>query len=168
VVCDAVSRLRDEGFSARATITMTLDELSMPGATLDRILLEDARDDGRVELGHRSYQELPALYRSHDVFIFPSVSETFGHPMAEALSTGLPIVAADTPINREVCGDAALYFRPFMASDLCARIKQLDENPELRARLRESALERAKNLYQWDDHVTRLLETFEAVLSRRS
>ncbi len=168
VICDAVSLLRDHGLPTQATITMTLDEMTMRGAALDRILLRGAEDDGRIELGHRAYEELPSLYQSHDVFVFPSVSETFGHPMAEALSTGLPIIAADTLINREVCGDAALYFTPFMASDLCARIRQLNDDSGLRARLRNAALERAKNFYQWDGHVTRLLQTFEAVLARQS
>lgn len=44
-----------------------------------------------------------------EVFAFPSSLESFGHPLLEAMSVGLPVVAADTPIHREICGPAAVY-----------------------------------------------------------
>jgi glycosyltransferase involved in cell wall biosynthesis len=164
VLCSALERLRSEGRSAHATITMNLDEIAIPGGALDRFVLERATATGDVTLGHRDYEDLPTLYGSHDVFVFPSVSETFGHPMAEAMASGLPIVAADTPINREVCGDAALYFSPFSVSQLVDRIRMLDGDPDLRDRLRQATRDRVRHLYEWDMHVTRLLHTFETVI----
>jgi glycosyltransferase involved in cell wall biosynthesis len=47
---------------------------------------------------------LPDLYASSDAFVFPSATETQGLVLAEALAAGLPIVAVDTPVNREVLG----------------------------------------------------------------
>ena len=38
------------------------------------------------------------------------MSETFGHPLIEAMATAVPIVASDTQVHREVCGDAAIFF----------------------------------------------------------
>jgi len=38
--------------------------------------------------------------------------ESFGFPLVEAMGARLPIVAADTPVNQEVCGKAAIYFPP--------------------------------------------------------
>lgn len=117
-----------------------------------------------MTLGNRSYDRLPELYRQHDVFVFPSVSETFGHPMAEALSVGLPIVAADTALAREICGDAALYFEPFSSRDLCHRLTELDRDPALRSTLAERSRQRALHLYRWSDHVDRLLSIFKSVI----
>lgn len=166
VLCAAVEQMNEAGLPAHATITMDIDETRIGGGVLDRLVLEAAATTGRISIGHRNYQDLPALYRAHDVFVFPSVSETFGHPMAEALATGLPIVAADTPINREICGDSALYFHPFAPSDLVRCVKTLDADPALRERMRSAATVRARQLYDWDAHVDRLVAQFEEVAAR--
>lgn len=165
VMCEATRALNAEGIPTHARITMELEELDLSGGRYDTIVLKQARDTGLATLGHVDYRELPALYRSNDVFVFPSVSETFGHPMAEALSCGLPIVAADTPINREICGDAALYFSPFRPSDLAGCLKRLDADPALRERMRAEARRRSAQFYKWEDHVDRLVETFQTLSS---
>lgn len=164
LVCQAVEHLNASGIAAHARITMSLREFGdMAGSTLDQILVGDAEARGLVTLGRHNYQDLPALYNAHDIFVFPSVSETFGHPMAEAMSCGLPLVVADTPVNREICGDAALYFRPFSVSGLAAAVRRLDADPDLRRRLAESGRKRAVQRFGWNDHVDRLIATFEAV-----
>ena len=92
LVCQAVDQLNDMGIKAHATITMSLDEFGeIKGSALDSAIVRDANRRGIVSLGHHDYKDLPALYRSHDVFVFPSVSETFGHPMAEAMSSAMPV-----------------------------------------------------------------------------
>ncbi|NQV56294.1 MAG: glycosyltransferase, partial [Rhodospirillales bacterium] len=164
IICRAVTRLADMGIDAHATITMTLREFKeMGGSALDEKIIVDAQDRGLVTLGHHAYQDLPELYGSHDVFVFPSVSETFGHPMAEAMSSGLPTVVSDTPVNREICGDAALYFEPFSVTGLVEQLLQLDANPELRQNNSVAGRDRALEKFGWDDHVDRLVETFEKV-----
>jgi glycosyltransferase involved in cell wall biosynthesis len=164
LVCQAVEQLNRSGVPAHARITMSPQELKdMSGSTLDEILVGDAAARGLVTLGRHGYQDLPALYNEHDVFVFPSVSETFGHPMAEAMSCGLPLVVADTPVNREICGDAALYFAPFSVSGLVAAVRRLDADEELRRKLGEIGRARAVQRFGWNDHVDRLIATFEAV-----
>jgi glycosyltransferase involved in cell wall biosynthesis len=62
----------------------------------------------------RSYvsdDELAALYRRAAAFAFLSTYEGFGLTPLEALAAGVPIVVCDTPVAREVYGDAALYVR---------------------------------------------------------
>jgi glycosyltransferase involved in cell wall biosynthesis len=157
VICAALDRLQGEGLASHATITMDVEETAVPGGSHDRIVLAEAAHTGSATLGHRDYRSLPALYGAHDVFVFPSVSETFGHPMAEALAAGLPIVAADTAINREICGAAALYFHPFSPTDLVAALRRLDADPALRSRLAAEAVSRARALYDWDAHADRLV-----------
>jgi glycosyltransferase involved in cell wall biosynthesis len=169
LICQAVDQLNTQGYAAHGRITMSSAEIQgMSGSTFDQILVDDAASRGVITLGRHPYQALPDLYNSHDVFVFPSVSETFGHPMAEAMSSGLPLAVADTPVNREICGDAALYFQPFSVSGLVEAVRALDRDPELRRRLGEIGRARALRLFGWDDHVDRLVATFEAVAAGRA
>ena len=164
LICQAVDLLNQRGIPAHATITMSVDEFEgTPGSSLDRKILTEADERGLATLGHHEYAKLPELYQNHDVFVFPSVSETFGHPMAEAMSSGLPVIASETPVNREICGDAALYFKPFMVSEFVDRIEKLDQDPTLREKLSSTGREKAVSSYSWDDHIDRLVETFETV-----
>lgn len=164
LICQAVDRLNEMGVKTHATITMSLDEFGeMKGSALDEEIVTDASERGIVTLGHHEYENLPDLYRSHDVFVFPSVSETFGHPMAEAMSSAMPVIVSDTPVNREICGDAALYFEPFLVSELTERLMEYDRDPLLRERLPKLGRERAVTRFGWDGHVDRLIETMEKV-----
>jgi glycosyltransferase involved in cell wall biosynthesis len=116
-------------------------------------------------LGDVPYGELPALYHAHDVFVFPSMTESYGHPLVEAMASGLPIVASDTPSNREVCGDAALYFDLFSAEDLGDKIRRLSADTSLREQLREKALLRAEEFNSLPN-VERLLGLFKRMAGR--
>lgn len=53
--------------------------------------------------------DYPLVFNAADVYIHPSFQEGFGIPLIEAMSSGLPIVALDTPVAREVAGTAARY-----------------------------------------------------------
>lgn len=164
LVCEAVRLLNRRGIPAHATITMEVEEVKrVSGGALDFQQMRAALQRGEISFGSKAYSSLPELYRNHDVFVFPSVSETFGHPMAEALSSGLQIVAADTAVAREICGDAALYFMPFSPTGLCNRLIELDRDPLLRESLAVRSRERALHLFKWSDHVDRLLLAFESL-----
>ncbi len=157
VIFEAARLLNEQTFPTTATVTMSYDEIrQVRGSALDVAQLMRAPRE-KIQLGPRAYQDLPAIYGKHDVFVFPSVSETFGHPMVEAMSMGLPIVAADSAVNREVCGDVALYFHPFSATDLIAQLRRLDADPELRQRMKIAGRERCDQLFRWDRHVDLLV-----------
>jgi alpha-1,2-rhamnosyltransferase len=54
--------------------------------------------------------ELRFCYERAKTLIFPSIVEGFGLPIVEALHFGLPALASDTPIHREVGEDYCAYF----------------------------------------------------------
>lgn len=67
---------------------------------------------GVVFTGVLHSEELAAAYRSADVFVFPSTTETLGLVILEALAVGLPVIAADSPASRELldgCPAARLW-----------------------------------------------------------
>lgn len=53
----------------------------------------------------------PRLYQDCDVCFMPTLLEVFSATYPEAMAMGLPIVTSDLPFARDVCGDAAIYFR---------------------------------------------------------
>lgn len=65
-----------------------------------------------VCLGRLSIEELSNTYAMADLLVMPSIVETVGLPMVEAMSLGVPVLAADRPYAHDVCLDAAHYFDP--------------------------------------------------------
>lgn len=76
------------------------------------LTIEGESEEGICYLGRVPYEALYNMYKSVDVLIFPSLTETLGLPLQEAMNLGLPVLAADLPYAREVCGDYANYFEP--------------------------------------------------------
>ncbi len=111
-------------------------------------------------IGIQSYvpeDELAALYRRARVFVFLSDYEGFGLTPVEALGAGIPIVVLDTPIAREIYGNAAFYVeRPEPALIEAALERALTDESE-RAQLMAIApgvLAR----YSWQDCARRVLD----------
>jgi glycosyltransferase involved in cell wall biosynthesis len=67
---------------------------------------------GSVDFSRRSDREVAQLYAAADVLLFPTLEEGFGLPVIEAYASGLPVVASDIPVVREVSGGAALLVDP--------------------------------------------------------
>lgn len=63
------------------------------------------------------------LYRRSSALLMPSRGEGFGLPLIEAARYGVPIVARDIPVFREVCGECAFYFTGERPEDLADAIR---------------------------------------------
>jgi len=75
----------------------------------------------------------------------------------EAMASGLPVVAADTAVHREICQDAALYFPRFSPEALGARVCQIADSAELSQALSDRGRERSR-AFSWHKHVDELLD----------
>ena len=99
--------------------------------------------------GYASRALAADLYRAAEAFVYPSLAEGFGLPVAEAMACGTPVVAADIEALREVAGDAALYAPPRDVALLDRAIEQALEDEEARERLRAAGPPRAA-LFTWE------------------
>ena len=168
LIAEAVKELNLLGIPSHLTLTMDINVIKKTtGGEKDFFLLNKAIQQGQLTMvGNAAYSDLPDIYMNHDLFVFPSISETFGHPLAEAMSMGIPIIASDRPIHKEICGDAALYFSALRPSSLLEKIQLIDKNEALRKSLIRSGLENVNKKYIWDAHVDRLLDSFKEVLQK--
>jgi glycosyltransferase involved in cell wall biosynthesis len=91
---------------------------------------------GRLHLlGELPRQQIADFLAAGDVYVFPSRTETFGLAVAEAAIAGLPVVANDLPVLREVLGEAALYADAERPEALAAAVLQVRSDPALAASL---------------------------------
>ena len=72
-----------------------------------------------------SDEMLEEVYRAAHVLLAASEGEGFGLPLIEAARHGLPIIARDIPVFREVAGEQAYYFRGEAAQDLADALRSL-------------------------------------------
>lgn len=89
-----------------------------------------------------SNAELACLYRAAELFIFPSLYEGFGIPLLEAMQAGVPVVASDIPVFREVLGDAGALCNPHSPDDMARVIGEVAREPERQAQMRLAGFSR--------------------------
>lgn len=138
--------LREE---PEAHLLLTLEREQPPTRryqNLVRPLLELAAQLGVGQrchwLGILNPAEVQHALRHSDALVFPSMAESFGLPLAEAIAVGCPIAAADLGYAHDVAGDAATYFDPRSPGDVSRRLVELVRDRGTRERLRNAARRR--------------------------
>lgn len=102
-------------------------------------------------LGHLDHAELAIYYASADVFFFPSVTETFGNVVLEAMASGLPAVIADGGGSKDFIEEGVNGYLcpPSEAKVYLKHITHLLENPEIRLRMGQAAQAYSQG-FDWD------------------
>lgn len=158
----ALAQLRERTDTppARLFLTCELRTDKTPGAyrpeSAARLIESLGIREQVVELGAVPYDQLSQVYASCDLFITAAYSETFAHPLAEAMASGIPVIASDLPVHREICGDAALYFPRFSPAELASRFANLGASPAQRQQMISAGRERSRS-FSWKLHVEKLL-----------
>ncbi len=79
-----------------------------------------------------SHDRLVEAYLSADALLMPSLDEGWGLPAGEAIWSGVPVIASDIAVMREVCGERAIYFTPDSPSELAAILRRFRDAPPAR------------------------------------
>lgn len=98
-------------------------------------------------LGQLDRASLAEAYHLADAVIMPSLVETVGLPMLEAMAARTPVIAADRPYAHDICAAAALFFDPLSGESLFRSLEAVEEE-QTRGRL---ALESARRLEEFPD-----------------
>jgi phosphatidylinositol alpha 1,6-mannosyltransferase len=104
-------------------------------------------------------------YASSDIFVFPSVTETFGLVTLEAMASGLVPVAARAggAVGIIEEGRSGLFSEPNDAESLAQQIERLLANPAKRASMATAAVRRAKD-FGWEPVMNRMFRRYEEIL----
>ncbi len=97
-----------------------------------------------IQMGYLPLEELLYLYLHADMLVFPSLFEGFGIPLAEAMTVGCPVVAAQATSLTEIGSDAAYFFNPGSKKELAEAIIAVSSNSQLRNRLIDNGRKRVK------------------------
>jgi alpha-1,3-rhamnosyl/mannosyltransferase len=136
----SVARARELGLTLRLVVTGEIHSEF-------RHIVDASRDFIKCS-GVLPRQEMFRLLARSVAMLFPSRYEGFGLPLLEAMSVGCPVIALDTPINREIGGAAASYL-PGSAEDWARELLRLRVDEEWR---REQCERQSENLkrFNWD------------------
>ena len=115
-----------------------------------------------VNLGFVDQSELPLLYSSAAVFMFPSLYEGFGLPLLEAMQSGCASITSANGALAEVSNHAAIQIDPVDIDSLTNSLAYLLENPDHRVRLEQSGIERAGD-FSWKNTVERTFKVYESI-----
>lgn len=117
-----------------------------------------------VELGAIPYSQLHQLYASADLYVTPAYTETFAHPLVEAMASGVPVAASDIAVHREICGEAAVYFPRFSAEALAEKVLQVSRSPEAMGQMAAKGREQSHQ-FSWKRHVEKIVELCASLIT---
>ena len=100
-----------------------------------------------VFAGFQQKQELPSYYAAADVFVFPTLGDTYGLVVDEAMACSLPVISTNAvgEIHERIeDGLNGYILQPENSETLCERMKQLARDPELRKKMGQYSAQKVK------------------------
>jgi glycosyltransferase involved in cell wall biosynthesis len=158
-----VKRLKDEGIDAPKMVLggrlgWYYDEI------LERIKSENIEDNIKL-LGYVDENEKPELYKGALAFVFPSLYEGFGLPIAEAMACATPVLTSNSTSLAEIAGDAAICCDALSEDDIAEGMYRLAVEKKTRKLLSEKGPAQVKQ-FSWDSSADQLYKLYEEVLSK--
>jgi len=116
-------------------------------------------------LGYVPEPDLPGITAGATVFVYPSLYEGFGFPVAQAMAAGVPVITSNLSSLPEVAGGAAALIDPRSPAELRAALDRLLTSPATRVQLATAGRTQAR-CFRWDLCARRSREFFEQILGR--
>ena len=109
--------------------------------------------------------DLPGITAGATMFLYPSLYEGFGFPVAQAMAAGVPVITSNLSSLPEVTGGAAILIDPRSSTEMQAALSRLLTSPATREQLSAAGRIQAQR-FRWELCARRSLEFFEQILGR--
>jgi glycosyltransferase involved in cell wall biosynthesis len=105
---------------------------------------------------------LAAFYQMAEALLMPSLFESFGLPIVEAMASGCPVVTSNCYGAREIAADAAVLVDPESVDAIAEGVERVVGDAKLRRQLIERGYRRS-SLFTWDRCAAQTLEVLQSV-----
>ncbi len=132
---------------------------------LEKLLLEIGDKDlinSIVLTGYVINTDLPAIYSLCTIFLYPSLRESFGIPMLEAMGCGVPVITSNTSSMPEVAGDSAHVINPYNPEEITQAIIKILGDPAYYESLCKKGIDRNK-LFSWKNMAEQVLLLYNEI-----
>lgn len=132
---------------------------------LEKLLIEIGDKDlikNIVLTGYVINTDLPAIYSLCTIFLYPSLRESFGIPMLEAMGCGVPVITSNTSSMPEVAGDAAHIINPYNPEEITEGIIKILADAAYYETLCKKGIERNK-LFSWKNMAEQVLVLYNEI-----
>jgi alpha-1,3-rhamnosyl/mannosyltransferase len=110
-------------------------------------------------LGYVNEDKLPELTAGATAFVYPSLYEGFGIPVAQAMAAGVPVITSDSSCLPEITGGCALLVDPRSSLEIRSALEKLLASTPLQQNLAAAGKTKAQE-YRWDRSARKSLEFF--------
>lgn len=159
-VITALALLKQQGQLTYPVVISDLEKTYLQHI-LQEIKATDLVDD-IILCGYVPNNEIPVMYSNAVMFLYPSLRESFGIPLLEAMACQVPVLTTNSSPMTEVAGDAALYAEPHLPASIAQKIVELINSETLRNDLIQKGLERVK-LFSWEKTAQQMLHLYEKI-----
>ncbi len=154
-------------YAERAADPVPLVVADLAADVLDDLLFTlgaDGLRDRFVLPGYLPHADLPAVFGLCEAFLYPSLRESFGLPILEAMASGAPVITSDAASMPEVAGHAAVLVDPREPAALADALTRVLASGPLRQVLHELGLRRAAG-FSWDRAAEQMLTVYETTVA---
>lgn len=110
--------------------------------------------------GYINHADLPAIYAGAFVFLYPSLRESFGLPLLEAMSCGTPVITSITSALPEIAGEEGLLVDPSNIGEITEQLILLETQPEYYKKQVNYGLNRSRK-FSWHKTAEELLKIYQ-------
>lgn len=150
---------RNKGIKFYITVDPDKTDYKKDARLFLRRVADKKVNDLIVNIGEVLNEDLSFYYKNASCLFFPSNIETFGNPLIEAMAFGLPIIIPDLNYAKQICGEAALYYKYDSIDDAFEKLFGLLEDKERYNKMSEKSRDRLGKFplpEQWIHYVLRL------------
>ena len=132
----------------------------------DRIILIDTSDNFDIDSGQYPSSKIIEYLLISDIFVFPSVLESFGVVIIEAMAAGLPLVANEVPGSRDLICNNKTGFLSKKINDTNTFIKKINlliKNKKIAEQMKANSIRESKK-YDWKKISLKYLNLYNKVI----